>query len=222
MALLDLRRINRAVLSVEESAKAATEAAKAPVEGTTLQLHNLQYEMNHYAKAIAACRDFRTKYPGIHLVPFDHFLREAPAHLLQAAQGQGAPSSSGAGAGGERDGPMIPRLTFELLQRKLLAKQRQELEMRRRTLQESINSRKKFLAGLPAQLKVLKSATQPLQQHLQVSPALARAQANHKSPAAPCAPMREAGAQVARAPARPGADGMGLLMFPMLGPISVV
>jgi len=100
VALLDLRRMDRACAERGGGRQGATEGAKAPVEGTTLQLHNLQYEMNHYAKAIAAARDFRTKYPGISLVPLDQFLREAPAHLA----GRGAQASAGAGGGGEGRG----------------------------------------------------------------------------------------------------------------------
>ena len=43
-------------------------------------------------------------------------------------------------------------------------KQREMLEMRRRTLQESIASRRRYLSSLPAQLKAVKKAAHGLQQ----------------------------------------------------------
>lgn len=65
----------------EDKVKAETEKAKAPVDFTTLQLHNLMYEKSHYLKAIKACKDFRSKYPDIELVNEDEFFRDAPQHI---------------------------------------------------------------------------------------------------------------------------------------------
>ncbi|CAI5961463.1 unnamed protein product [Closterium sp. NIES-64] len=61
---------------------------------------------------------------------------------------------------------MLQRLNYELHQRKELVRAREMLEIRRRTLQESISSRKKFLGSLPGQLKALKKASGPLQQQM--------------------------------------------------------
>lgn len=65
----------------EDRFKAESERAKAPVDLTTLQLHNLMYEKNHYVKAIKACKDFKTKYPDIELVPEEEFFRDAPEDI---------------------------------------------------------------------------------------------------------------------------------------------
>lgn len=65
----------------EDRIKAESERAKAPVDLTTLQLHNLMYEKNHYVKAIKACKDFKTKYPDIELVPEEEFFRDAPEEI---------------------------------------------------------------------------------------------------------------------------------------------
>lgn len=65
----------------EDRVKAESERAKAPVDLTTLQLHNLMYEKNHYVKAIKACKDFKTKYPDIELVPEEEFFRDAPEEI---------------------------------------------------------------------------------------------------------------------------------------------
>lgn len=70
---IDLRRENREILQEEDKIKLETEAAKAPIDQITLQLHNLLYEKNHYVKAIKTCKDFRSKYPDIDLVPEETF-----------------------------------------------------------------------------------------------------------------------------------------------------
>lgn len=73
--------MNRAILLEEDRVKAETEKAKAPVDFTTLQLHNLMYEKTHYMKAIKACRDFKSKYPDIELVPEEEFFSSAPEEI---------------------------------------------------------------------------------------------------------------------------------------------
>lgn len=73
--------MNRTILLEEDRIKAETEKAKAPVDFTTLQLHNLMYEKNHYMKAIKACRDFKSKYPDIELVPEEEFFGSAPEEI---------------------------------------------------------------------------------------------------------------------------------------------
>ncbi|KAL5717586.1 THO complex subunit 5B [Ranunculus cassubicifolius] len=67
--LVTLRQANRSILLEEDHVKSETERAKAPVDFTTLQLHNLLYEKNHYVKAIKACTDFKSKFPDIRLIP---------------------------------------------------------------------------------------------------------------------------------------------------------
>ncbi|KAK6130889.1 hypothetical protein DH2020_035364 [Rehmannia glutinosa] len=76
-----LKQANRSILLEEDRVKAETERAKAPVDLTTLQLHNLMYEKNHYVKAIKACKDFKTKFPDIELVPEDEFFKDAPEEI---------------------------------------------------------------------------------------------------------------------------------------------
>ena len=85
--------------------KEETEKAKAPVDFTTLQLHNLTYEKNHYLKAIKACRDFRSKYPSIELVSEEEFFRDAPDDIKG-----GVLSSDGA------QDLMLKRLNYEFHQ----------------------------------------------------------------------------------------------------------
>lgn len=85
--------------------KSETEKAKAPVDFTTLQLHNLMYEKSHYVKAIKACKDFKSKYPDIELVPEEEFFRDAPQHI------KGSNLSTDAS-----HNLMLKRLNFELHQ----------------------------------------------------------------------------------------------------------
>lgn len=76
-----LSQANRSILLEEDRVKAETERVKAPVDFTTLQLHNLMYEKNHYVKAIKACKDFRSKHPDIELVSEEDFFCGASEEL---------------------------------------------------------------------------------------------------------------------------------------------
>ncbi|KAF2947126.1 THO complex subunit 5A [Oryza sativa Japonica Group] len=155
LLLITLRQANREILMEEDRVKAETEAAKAPVDSTTLQLHNLLYEKNHYVKAIRACLDFQTKYPGIELVPTEEFHRAAPADIRDKTLAADASHDL-----------MLKRLNFELVQRKELCKLHEKLEQRKSSLLDTIANQKKFLSSLPTHLKSLKKASLPVQQQL--------------------------------------------------------
>ncbi|TVU28635.1 hypothetical protein EJB05_20159 [Eragrostis curvula] len=155
LLLITLRQVNREILMEEDKVKGETEAAKAPVDSTTLQLHNLLYEKNHYVKAIRGCMDFQTKYPGIELVPEEEFHRAAPADIREKTLAADAAHDL-----------MLKRLNFELVQRKELCKLHEKLEQQRSSLLETIANQKKFLSSLPSHLKSLKKASLPVQQQL--------------------------------------------------------
>ncbi|EPS63833.1 hypothetical protein M569_10948 [Genlisea aurea] len=150
-----LRQTNRSILLEEDRVKAETERAKAPVDLTTLQLHNLMYEKNHYVKAIKACKDFKSKYPDIELVPVEEFLRDCPEDIKSPMLSTDSSHDL-----------MLKRLNYELFQRKELCKLREELEHQKKALQDTIANRKKFLSSLPSHLKTLKKASLPVQQQL--------------------------------------------------------
>lgn len=135
--------------------KADTEGAKAPVDLTMLQLHNLMYEKNHYLKAIKACNDFKSRYPDVEMVGEEEFESSAPEEI----KGKVLASDP------EHD-LMLKRLSFELFQRKELCKHRENLENHKKGLVATIASRKKFLSSLPSHLKSLKKASLPVQQQL--------------------------------------------------------
>ncbi|KAI5656191.1 hypothetical protein M9H77_24984 [Catharanthus roseus] len=150
-----LRQANRSVLIEEDRVKAETERAKAPVDFTTLQLHNLMYEKSHYVKAIKACKDFKSKYPDIELVPEEEFFRDAPEDIKKSVLSSDSAHNL-----------MLKRLNFELFQRKELCKLKERLEQQKKALQETISNRKKFLSSLPSHLKSLKKASLPVQNQL--------------------------------------------------------
>ncbi|KAL5558841.1 hypothetical protein UlMin_035052 [Ulmus minor] len=152
-----LRQANRSILLEEDRVKAETERAKAPVDFTTLQLHNLMYEKSHYVKAIKACKDFKSKYPDIELVPEEEFFRDAPEEIKNSVLSNDTAHNL-----------MLKRLDFELLQRKELCKLRDKLEQHKKGLVETIANRKKFLSSLPSHLKSLKKASLPVQNQLGV------------------------------------------------------
>lgn len=82
-----------------------TEQAKAPLELTSLQLHNLMYQKNHYVKAIKSCKDFKSKYSDIELVPEEEYFRDAPEDIKRCMLSNDSAHSL-----------MLKRLNFELLQ----------------------------------------------------------------------------------------------------------
>ncbi|KAF2309809.1 hypothetical protein GH714_005221 [Hevea brasiliensis] len=152
-----LRQANRSILLEEDRVKAETERAKAPVDFTTLQLHNLMYEKSHYVKAIKACKDFKSKYPDIELVPEEEFFRDAPENIKGPVLSDDTSHNL-----------MLKRLNYELHQRKELCKLHEKLEQRKKSLLETIANRKKFLSSLPSHLKSLKKASLPVQNQLGV------------------------------------------------------
>ncbi|KAK7310850.1 hypothetical protein RJT34_08611 [Clitoria ternatea] len=152
---ITLRQANRSILLEEDRVKAETERAKAPVDFTTLQLHNLMYEKSHYVKAIKACKDFKSKYPDIDLVPEEEFFRDAPQDIKHSVLSNDPAHNL-----------MLKRLNFELFQRKELCKLHEKLEQQKKTLLETIANRKKFLTSLPSHLKSLKKASLPVQNQL--------------------------------------------------------
>ncbi|KAK6938677.1 THO complex, subunit 5 [Dillenia turbinata] len=152
-----LRQVNRSILLEEDRVKAETEQAKAPVDLTTLQLHNLLYEKNHYLKAIKACKDFKSKHSDIELVTQEEFLQDAPESIKGKTMSNDTAQNL-----------MLKRLNYELFQRKELCKFREKLEQHKRSLQDTIANRKKFFSSLPSHLKSLKKASLPVQQQLGV------------------------------------------------------
>ncbi|KAH1065603.1 hypothetical protein J1N35_030590 [Gossypium stocksii] len=154
---VNLRQANRSILLEEDKVKAETERAKAPVDFTTLQLHNLMYEKSHYLKAIKTCKDFKSKYPDIELVPEEEFFRDAPEEI----KGSNLSDDSSHNL-------MLKRLNYELFQRKELCKLLEKLEQQKKSLLETIANRKKFLSSLPSHLKSLKKASLPVQNQLGV------------------------------------------------------
>ncbi|KAI3513107.1 hypothetical protein L1887_20433 [Cichorium endivia] len=152
---VNLRKANRSILLEEDLVKSETEHAKAPVDFTTLQLHNLMYEKNHYVKAIKACKDFKSKYPNIELVPEEEFFKNAPEDIKNSVQSNDTAHDL-----------MLKRLNFELFQRKELAKLHEKMEEQKKILQDTIANRKKFLSSLPSHLKSLKKASLPVQNQL--------------------------------------------------------
>lgn len=63
------------------------------------------YEKNHYVKAIKACKDFKSKYPDIELVPEEEFFRDAPQQIKNSVQSSDSAHNL-----------MLKRLNFELFQ----------------------------------------------------------------------------------------------------------
>ncbi|KAI3751303.1 hypothetical protein L2E82_22360 [Cichorium intybus] len=104
------------------------------------------YEKNHYVKAIKACKDFKSKYPNIELVPEEGFFKNAPEDIKNSVQSNDTAHYL-----------MLKRLNFELFQL------HEKMEEKKKILQDTIANRKKFLSSLPSCLKSLIKASLPVQ-----------------------------------------------------------
>ncbi|GLT46961.1 hypothetical protein SLA2020_206860 [Shorea laevis] len=146
-----LHQVNRTILLEEDMVKVETEKVKAQVDLTTLQLHNLMYEKSHYVKAIIkACKDFKSKYLDIELVPEEEFFGDATEEIKESHWSNDSFHNL-----------MLKRLNYELFQRKELCKLLEKLEQCKKGLLETIANRKKFLSSLPSHIKSLKKASLP-------------------------------------------------------------
>lgn len=59
-------------------AREKTAEARQSVDGVTLQLQNLLYEVAHLKKEVRRCLDFQSADEAIDLVPIEQFYMEAP------------------------------------------------------------------------------------------------------------------------------------------------
>ena len=62
-------------------ARERTAEARQGVDGVTLQLQNLLYEVAHLKKEVRRCLDFQSADQEIDLVPLEQFYKEAPESI---------------------------------------------------------------------------------------------------------------------------------------------
>ncbi|GAA5802927.1 Fms-interacting protein-domain-containing protein [Helicostylum pulchrum] len=125
--LIDLHTV--AYASTKDS-RQSTLDAKSNMNETRLELQDVMYERKHILEEIVQCRDFRSVYEDVELIPLEEFLAKAGPEYLQNS-----------------DNPhqlMINRLKYELVVRTALKEQKEALEIERaKLIKENRKIRKK-------------------------------------------------------------------------------
>ncbi|KAF7721496.1 hypothetical protein EC973_004545 [Apophysomyces ossiformis] len=135
--------------------KQRTADAKAAMDERQVGLQNVMYEERHLLDEIVRCRDFRSVYQDIDLVPYDEFCTRAPQEYLV-----------------DKENPhtlMINRLKFEYEERSRLKEQQEKLQAERlllikenRKAQEKLDRFDKLLDDLVQECE----ATEPVEKAL--------------------------------------------------------
>ncbi|KAG2203116.1 hypothetical protein INT47_004923, partial [Mucor saturninus] len=115
--LIDLHMV--AYTSTKES-RQATLDAKISMNEKRVELQDVMYERKHILEEIVQCRDFRSVYQDVELIPLDEFMANAGPEYHQNS-----------------DNPhqlMINRLKYELVIRAALKEQKEALEIERAKL----------------------------------------------------------------------------------------
>ncbi|KAG2237404.1 hypothetical protein INT48_009532 [Thamnidium elegans] len=125
--LIDLHTV--AYASTKDS-RQSTHDAKTNMNEKRLELQDVMYERKHILEEIVQCRDFRSVYEDVELIPLEEFLAKAGPEYLQNS-----------------DNPhqlMINRLKYELVVRTALKGQKEALEIERaKLIKENRKIRKK-------------------------------------------------------------------------------
>ncbi|EFJ49290.1 hypothetical protein VOLCADRAFT_120782 [Volvox carteri f. nagariensis] len=152
LLLLQLKEESRKLAFRAEDQREETCKFKNRLEQAHLQLQNLLYEKEYYEKEIHECQNFRFKHPdsAIGLVSTEQFLQSASLDVL-------------AQIGDDAHKLMLERLHDELNQRKAMVSQLEELRKARAVTRQEVEKRKRTLDDLQQQLQGLEDTAKPLQ-----------------------------------------------------------
>ena len=152
ISLLRCRNANKDLAHHTEAMKDETAKGRQALERSALQLSNLIYESEYYAKEIKACRSFASSFPDdqISLQPESEFWASAD----EATKEKAAISAHEL---------MLQRLTHEIQLRKAMAKDLEALKADKNHLLHSVANQEKVVKTLSANLKILDETAKPLQ-----------------------------------------------------------
>lgn len=115
-----LKDLHTRSYSSTRDSKYATTEAKEKMNEKQVDLQDVIYEKRHILEEIVQCREFRSVYQDVELIPLDEFLSQAGPEYLENS-----------------DNPhqlMINRLKYELVVRKALKEQEESLQIQRAEL----------------------------------------------------------------------------------------
>ncbi|KAG0169707.1 hypothetical protein DFQ30_003300 [Apophysomyces sp. BC1015] len=132
--------------------KQRTSDAKSGMDERQVGLQNVMYEERHLLDEIVRCRDFRSVFQDIDLVPYDEFCLRAPQEYLL-----------------NKENPhtlMINRLKFEYEERSRLKDQQEKLQAERLLLIKENRKAQEKLDRFDKLLDDLVQATEPVEKAL--------------------------------------------------------
>ncbi|KAK8407639.1 hypothetical protein O3P69_002291 [Scylla paramamosain] len=152
MLMLSLRRLSRVQKVRVRDARERTAEARQGVDGVTLQLQNLLYEVAHLKKEVRRCLDFQSADQEIDLVPVEQFYVEAPEDISR-------PTETVENLHEQR----LARLQWELVQRRDQTQLFDKLTKEKEAVAEAISEQERKLASLAPRINTILEATRPLQ-----------------------------------------------------------
>ncbi|KAK7073958.1 THO complex subunit 5 [Halocaridina rubra] len=155
MLMLSLRRLSRVQKVRVRDARERTSEARQGVDGVTLQLQNLLYEVAHLKKEVRRCLDFQSADQEIDLVPLEQFYIEAPENISRPTETVENPHEQ-----------RLARLQWELEQRRDQTQLFDRLTQEKEEIAETINEHERKLASLAPRINAILEATRPLQESL--------------------------------------------------------
>ncbi|XP_069163548.1 THO complex subunit 5 homolog B [Procambarus clarkii] len=155
MLMLSFRRLSRVQKVRVRDSREKTAEARQSVDGVTLQLQNLLYEVAHLKKEVRRCLDFQSADQEIDLVPVEQFYVEAPEYISRPADTVEDPHEQ-----------RLARLQWELEQRRDQTQLFDKLTQEKEAVAETINEQERKLASLAPRINSILEATRPLQDAL--------------------------------------------------------
>jgi THO complex subunit 5 len=152
ITVLGLREEHKRRCLDTEALKEQTNTSKTQLDQSSMQLQNLLYEKQHYAKEIQSCRNFTSEVTDeqVDLAPLPDFESSAPDHIKSTLDGTDHKL-------------MIARLQYEKEQRQKLTADLQQLQQEKQQELQKLQQKKAKLEDLKAKLVAIGEQSKQLQ-----------------------------------------------------------
>ncbi|XP_076061140.1 THO complex subunit 5 [Oratosquilla oratoria] len=155
--MLTLRRLSRVQKVRVRESRDRTGEQRQRVDGVTLRLQNLLYEVSHLKKEVRKCLEFQSADEEIDLVPVEQFYKEAPDSISRPEDTVEEPHQQ-----------RLARLHWELEQRRGQTQLFDQLTQEKEAVAATIAEQEKKLASLAPRINTILEATKPLQDALEL------------------------------------------------------
>jgi len=157
MLVLNMRKLSRTQKVRVRNGRESSLEERQRVDGGTLQLQGLLYEVLHLHKEAKRCLQAHTADKEIELVPVEQFYAEAPEEIARPSQTRGDPHAQ-----------RLARLHHELEQRKQQTTTCESLSQEQLAVERQIEQHRSTLSQLGPRIKNIMQSTLPLQEALRL------------------------------------------------------